>query len=65
MIATEKRKEIKEYYAGIPKREVSPGIYLKTIGYKYLTLLSTWGNTHYIKTCLHCFETGDYGHCNH
>ena len=37
--------EIKEKYAAIPEKQVSPGIYIKLVGRKYVTLLNTWGTT--------------------
>ena len=37
--------EIKEKYAAIPEKQVSPGIYIKMVGRKYVTLLNTWGTT--------------------
>ena len=37
--------EIKRKYAAIPGKQVSPGIYIKLVGRKYVTLLNTWGTT--------------------
>ncbi len=64
-ITREQRAEIKKHYESIPEQQVSPGVYLQTVGYKYITLLSTWDKTHEIKTCLDCFEAGQWGHCQH
>jgi hypothetical protein len=41
MKTSEKAKAIKKRFDG----QVSPGIYIKTIGRKYVTLLNTWGTT--------------------
>ena len=41
----EKAAEIKAYYAGIPEKQVSAGVYLKSVGTKYVTLINTWGAT--------------------
>ena len=41
----EKAAEIKEKYSAIPEKQVSAGIYIHTIGRKYITLLNTWGTT--------------------
>jgi len=41
----EKSTEIKEKYSAIPENQVSAGIYIKTIGRKYVTILNTWGVT--------------------
>ena len=38
-----KAAEIKEKYSAIPKKQVRAGIYIHTIGRKYITLLNTWG----------------------
>ena len=37
--------KIEEKYAAIPEKQVSPGIYIKLVGRKYVTLLNTWGTT--------------------
>ena len=41
----QKAAEIKEKYNAIPEKQVSAGIYIHTIGRKYVTLLNTWGKT--------------------
>ena len=41
----EKAAEIKEKYSAIPDKRVSTGIYIRSIGSKYITLVNTWGNT--------------------
>lgn len=41
----EKAAEIKEKYNAIPEKQVSAGIYIKSVGSKYVTLLNTWGTT--------------------
>jgi hypothetical protein len=41
----EKAAEIEEKYSAIPEKQVSAGIYIKSIGSKYVTLLNTWGTT--------------------
>jgi hypothetical protein len=43
------RKQIKDKYSAIPEQQVTPGIYIKTVGSKYVTLLNTWGITHFNK----------------
>lgn len=45
MTNTEMAKAIKEKFAAIPEKQVSTGVYIKTIGRKYVTLVNTWGNT--------------------
>ena len=45
----EMKSEIIEKYEAIPERQVSPGIYLRSVGSKYVTLLNTWGITHFDK----------------
>ena len=40
----QKAAEIKEKYSAIPKKQVRPGIYIKSVGTKYVTLLNTWGD---------------------
>ena len=37
--------EIKAKYSAVPEKQVSPGIYIKSVGRKYITLLNTWGTT--------------------
>ena len=39
----EKATEIKEKYSAIPEKQVRAGIYIKSVGTKYVTLLNTWG----------------------
>ena len=39
------RQEIIEKYNAIPEQEVSTGVFIKTVGYKYVTLLNIWGTT--------------------
>lgn len=39
------KSEIAEKYSAIPEKQVSTGIYIKSIGCKYVTLLNTWGTT--------------------
>jgi hypothetical protein len=41
----EKREEIREKYNSIPEGQVSVGIYLKSVGSKFVTLLNTWDTT--------------------
>ena len=41
--------EIMLKYSGIPEMQVSPGVYIHSIGRKYVTLLNTWGTTHFVK----------------
>ena len=45
MTNTEMAKAIKEKFAAIPEKQVKTGIYIKTIGRKYVTLVNTWGIT--------------------
>jgi hypothetical protein len=42
----EMRNEIAEKYSAIPEKQVTVGIYLKSVGAKWVTLLNTWGVTH-------------------
>ena len=39
------RQEIIGKYNAIPEQEVSTGVFIKTVGYKYVTLLNIWGTT--------------------
>jgi hypothetical protein len=41
----EMKNEIAERYNAIPEKQVTVGIYIKTIGRKFITLLNTWGDT--------------------
>ena len=41
----EMKQEIKEKYEAIPERQISTGIYLHTIGRKYVTVMNTWNGT--------------------
>lgn len=41
----EMKYEIAEKYSAIPEKQVSTGIYLKSVGKKYVTLLNTWERT--------------------
>ena len=52
-------KAINEKYAAIPEKQVSAGIYVKTVGTKYVTLLNTWG-----KAKLEKAEIGEF-YANH
>jgi len=45
----EMKKEITEKYSEIPEMQVSPGIFIHTIGRKYITLLNIWGTTTLVK----------------
>lgn len=39
------KQAIKDKYATAPEWQVKPGIYIHTIGNKYITLLNTWDET--------------------
>jgi len=41
----EMRQKIIQRYEGIPEKQVSPGVYIQTVGNKYVTLLNTWNAT--------------------
>ena len=41
----ELRKKIKDFLANKPDWEVFVGIYVKTIGTKYVHIVNTWGTT--------------------
>jgi hypothetical protein len=56
----EMRKEIKEKYSAIPEKQISSGIYLHTIGRKYVTIINTWNRTKFEKIALDDFYDG---HC--
>ena len=45
----EMANEIREKYEGIHEMQVSAGIYIHTIGRKYVTLLNTCGVTQFVK----------------
>jgi hypothetical protein len=45
----EMKIEIAEKYAAIPEKQVSTGVYLRSIGSKYITLINTWDGTHLVK----------------
>lgn len=38
------RKSIKNYVGSLPDREISTGMYIHTIGYKWVTIVSAWEN---------------------
>jgi len=42
-------KEIKDKYTSIPEKQVSPGIYIYTVGRKHITLLNTIDETRLTK----------------
>ncbi len=58
------RKQLIDKYNSIPGKQVEPGIYVKTFGYKWVTLLNVYGKTHVIKSCYTCFINGDYLECD-
>ena len=39
------KKEIKNKYDAIPERQISTGVYLHTVGRKYITIMDTWEKT--------------------
>jgi len=41
----ELRKSIKSWIDGKPGQEFSTGLYLKTVGYKFVTYINTWDET--------------------
>lgn len=41
----EMKQEIKEKYEAIPEKQISTGVYLHTIGRKYITVMNTWNGT--------------------
>jgi hypothetical protein len=41
----EMKQEIKEKYAAVADRQISTGVYLHTIGKKYVTVMNTWDGT--------------------
>ena len=45
MTTKQMRQEIIDKYTAIPESQVSAGVYIKTVGYKYVTLLNTWDTT--------------------
>jgi hypothetical protein len=49
------RKKIKKLCEALHDGEIRTGIYVKTIGYKYVTLIDTWGNTTQEKISLENF----------
>lgn len=36
------RAKIKEYVSSLKERELSPGIFVETVGYKYVSVGSCW-----------------------
>lgn len=56
MTKAEIRKELNSFINGLNGREISAGVYVKTIGYKYLTLVNTWGATTAEKIPLEYFD---------
>lgn len=36
---------IRSKYEGIPEKQISAGVYLHTIGRKYITVMNTWNGT--------------------
>ena len=49
------RNQIIERLAAIPERQVSPGVYVKSIGYKYVHVINTWEKTRVEKMTLQEF----------
>lgn len=45
MTTQEMREELIAKYAAIPEREIITGVYVHTIGSKYVTILDTWGGS--------------------
>ncbi len=39
------RQAIKDKYSSVPEKQVETGVYIKSIGIKYVTLINTWGTT--------------------
>lgn len=39
------KSEILDRYNSRPEKQISAGIYLKSVGNKYVTILNTWGTT--------------------
>ena len=39
------RTAITNKYAAIPERQISTGVYIHTVGYKYVTVLNSWDTT--------------------
>jgi hypothetical protein len=45
MTTAEKAQAIKEKYNSVPEKQVATGIYLKSVGRRYVYLLNTWNVT--------------------
>ena len=41
MTTKQMRDAINEHYDAIPERQVNPGVYIRSVGSKYVTLLNT------------------------
>lgn len=49
------KKEIIDKYEKIPERQISVGVYLDKVGYKYMTILNTWNGTRFYKQTIKDF----------
>ena len=57
MKTKETRKQIKSYLAGIPEQQIATGIYVKSVGTKYVHIVNTWEPTSSYKITLKEFHT--------
>ncbi len=61
MTNKEIRNKIKEIVAGLPEQQISAGIYIHTIGYKYLTIMDTMDETTLERIPLEYFDGQSIG----
>jgi hypothetical protein len=54
------KTEIRDKYNGIPDKQVSPGIYLHSVGRKYVTLINKWGYGKTEKLSIHEFYAREF-----
>jgi hypothetical protein len=55
------KEEIIEKYSGIPDKQIAVGVYLKSVGRKYVTIINTWVGQKTIQKEL--IEKFWYDHC--
>lgn len=61
MTKKEIRAKLKSVVSGMPNAEISTGNYVTTIGYKHLTIMSTWDGVSYEKIPLEYFDGTSIG----
>ena len=49
------RTEIQDWINGIPGKEYSPGMILRNVGYRWVTVINIWGTTTVYKISIEDF----------